>query len=234
MHLFVELRTLFNIFQLPYMIKQPVKIVIIFLLLTFSFLSKIFAQLCQGSLGDPVVNITFGSGSNPGPPLNGLTNYTYFAADCPQDGSYTIANATSNCFGSTWFNVPQDHTPGDVNGYMMIVNASYTPGDFFVKTVDGLCPNTTYEFAAWILNIIKQTSCGGTTIMPNVTFNIETTSGTVLQTYKTGDIPAGNSPVWKQYGFFFSTTTGISSVVLRMTNNAPGGCGNDLLEPGNF
>ena len=175
------------------------------------------------------MNITFGAGSNPGPPLNGLTNYTYTPNDCPPDGSYTIANSTNNCFGFTWHTVSEDHTPGDVNGYMMIVNASYNPGDFFVKTVDGLCPNTTYEFAAWILNVTKQSACNGSPIMPNVTFNIETTSGTVLQSYQTGDIPAGNSPVWKQYGFFFSTTAAANSVVLRMTNNAPGGCGNDLL-----
>ena len=71
----------------------------------------------------------------------------------------------------------------------MVVNASYNPGDFFVKTVDGLCPNTTYEFASWILNVVKQSACRGEPIKPNVTFNIETTSGTVLQTYQTGDIP---------------------------------------------
>ncbi|MEJ7821448.1 MAG: gliding motility-associated C-terminal domain-containing protein, partial [Chitinophagaceae bacterium] len=145
------------------------------------------------------------------------------------DGSYTVANRTNNCFGATWHSVLQDHTPGDVDGYMMVINASFSPGDFFVKTVDGLCPNTTYEFAAWILNVVKQSSCGGATIKPNVTFNIETTSGTVLQSYKTGDISAGSFPEWKQHGFFFTTTTAISSVVLRITNNAPGGCGNDLL-----
>jgi gliding motility-associated-like protein len=188
---------------------------------------KMLAQLCQGSLGDPVVNITFGSGSNPGPSLGNTTDYTYIASDCPNDGYYSVANSTSNCFGSTWHSVPQDHTPGDINGYMMVVNASYNPGDFFVKTVDGLCPNTTYEFAAWIYNLLLPSACGGNGIRPNITFNIETTSGTVLQSYKTGDIPM--TPNWTQYGFYFSTTAGISSVVLRMTNNAPGGCGNDLL-----
>jgi len=186
------------------------------------------AQLCQGSLGDPVVNITFGSGANPGQPIGALTNYNYIAGDCPQDGSYTIENSTQNCNGDTWHNITQDHT-GDRNGYMMVVNASYQPGDFFVRTVDGLCPNTTYEFAAWILNVTKLSACNGNPIKPNVTFNIETTSGTVLQTYQTGDIAAGNVPVWTQHGFFFSTTASVNSIVLRMTNNAPGGCGNDIL-----
>lgn len=199
------------------------------MLLMFNFSFEIFAQLCQGSLGDPVVNITFGSGSTPGLSLGGLTNYAYFFDDCPNDGYYTMANSTRGCFGGTWHSVSEDHTPGDVNGYMMVVNASYTPGDFFVKTVDGLCPNTTYEFAAWILNVLQPFACGGAGIKPNITFNIETTSGSVLQSYQTGDIPHGGLSEWKQYGFFFSTTSGINSVIIRMTNNAPGGCGNDLL-----
>ena len=65
------------------MMRQQVKISGIFLLLTFGFLSKIFAQLCQGSLGDPVVNITFGAGTNPGPPLGNLTNYIYVNGGLP-------------------------------------------------------------------------------------------------------------------------------------------------------
>lgn len=206
---------------------QRIKILIAFLLSAFIYISKASAQLCQGSLGDPVVNITFGAGTNPGPPIGSLTNYTYHAADCPQDGSYTIENETKNCNGDTWHSVT-DHT-GDTNGYMMVINASTQPGDFFVKRVGGLCPNTTYEFASWILNLTKQSACGGNPIKPNVTFSIETTTGTVLQTYQTGDIAAGNAPVWKQYGFFFSTTSTIDSVVIRLTNNAPGPCGNDLL-----
>ena len=200
---------------------------ICFLTAIFFFPAKTSAQLCRGSLGDPVVNITFGSGANPGPSIGNSTSYTYFAKDCPSDGYYTIAGSSGNCFGGTWHTVAEDHTPGDNNGYMMVVNASYNPGDFFVKTVDGLCPNTTYEFAAWLYNLLLPSACKGQGINPNITFNIETTSGTVLQTYSTGDITSSTG--WLQYGFYFSTTAGINSVVLRMTNNAPGGCGNDLL-----
>jgi gliding motility-associated-like protein len=208
--------------------KEYIKISVYFLVFCFICSTKLSAQLCQGSLGDPVVNITFGAGSNPGLPAgNSTTNYTYVTHDCPDDGFYTIANSTSNCFNGTWHTLTEDHTPGDVNGYMMIVNASFNPGDFFVKSVDGLCPNTTYEFAAWIYNVLQPLACRGAGIKPNITFNIETTSGTILQTYSTGDIPM--SANWVQYGFFFSTTVGVNSVVLRMTNNAPGGCGNDIL-----
>ncbi len=179
-----------------------------------------------------MVNITFGSGSNPGPPLTTtLTNYNFVTHDCPDDGAYTIANSTPNCFSNTWYSVPEDHTPGDVNGYMMVINASFNPGDFYVQKVDGLCDNTTYEFAAWILNVLNFNACQSpvSPISPNVTFKIETTSGTVLQTYNTGDILRSGSPKWNQYGLFFKTPAGATSVIVRMTNNAPGGCGNDLL-----
>ena len=202
----------------------------IFLLSFFIFNYSCFSQLCQGSLGEPVVNITFGAGTGPAAPLPGtLTNYSFVPYSCPADGLYSIGNSSPVCFGDTWHLLTEDHTPNDSYGFMMIVNASYTPGDFYVQQVDGLCDNTTYEFAAWILNILKTSACGNSGIKPNVTFRIETTSGTVLQTYKTGDIPPTSSPAWKQYGLYFTTPANVNSVVIRMTNNAPGGCGNDLV-----
>ncbi|MGH2566223.1 MAG: hypothetical protein ACRDE5_17015, partial [Ginsengibacter sp.] len=140
---------------------RHIKISFYFLALSFIYSAKLTAQLCQGSLGDPVVNITFGAGTNPGPSLGGSTNYGYVNHDCPDDGFYTVANSTSGCFGGTWHTLVEDHTPGDVNGYMMVVNASFNPGDFFVKTVDGLCPNTTYEFAAWMYNVLQAFACNG-------------------------------------------------------------------------
>jgi len=185
------------------------------------------AQLCQGSLGDPVVKITFGAGPNPGPPLGGVTSYQYVANDCPQDGFYTVRNQTSSCFFFTWTSLQNDHT-GDPNGYFMLVNANYQPSDFYVKTVKGLCPGTTFEFAAWIINMNLPGICRGAAIKPNITFSTETTDRNVLQSVNTGDIPASNFPQWKQYGFYFQTPAGDSEVVIRMTNKAPGGCGNDL------
>lgn len=184
------------------------------------------AQLCTGSLGDPVVNITFGAGQNPGAPLSS-TNYQYVTTDCPNDGQYTIRNNSIACYGTTWHTINSDHT-GDPNGYFMLVNASYSPGDFFVQTVNGLCGNTSYEFAAWVANVQHPVSCNGRAIKPNLSFTIETTSGTVLATFTSGDIELTSSPQWKQYGTFFTTPANVSSVVIRLTNNAPGGCGNDI------
>jgi gliding motility-associated-like protein len=201
-----------------------------FLLVTF--ISIIYAnvqgQICSGSLGDPLVNVTFGAGSNPGNALAAATTaYQFSSTDCPNDGSYTVRNNTTNCFSSTWHSLASDHT-GDANGYFMLVNASIQPSAFFVDTVRGLCSNTIYSFAAWIVNVIKPTACGGNNIKPKINFSIEKLDGTIILTNNTGDINTDLAATWKQYGFFFTTPTGVTDIVLRMTNNASGGCGNDL------
>ncbi|MEO6229327.1 MAG: gliding motility-associated C-terminal domain-containing protein [Ferruginibacter sp.] len=187
------------------------------------------AQVCTGSLGDPSVNVDFGTGNNPGNPLkSAITSYTFTSSSCPDDGSYTVVSSTAGCFNGSWQNVSEDHTPNDTQGYMMLVNASFTPGDFYVDTVKNLCANTTYEFAAWIMNVLLPTACSPNPIMPKLVFNIETVTGTILGTYSTGDIPSSATPTWKQYGLFFTTPANTNNVVIRLTNTAPGGCGNDL------
>lgn len=184
------------------------------------------AQLCTGSLGDPVVNITFGT------TVQALSSRqtSYSFASCPEDGEYTIATSVPPCHANdnSWHPLTQDHTPGDNNGVMMIVNASYAPGDFYVDTVRGLCSNTTYEFAAWVMNILAPGSfCFASGTVPNISFSIERPDGTIIQQYTTGNIAATTFANWKQYGFFFDNSN-TSEVVLRLTNNGPGGCGNDL------
>ncbi len=178
-----------------------------------------FEQLCSGSLGDPVIHIDFGTPSNPQqvPPLTG---YTYTSSSCPDDGYYTVTNRTSGCFNNSWLTVSSDHTGG---GSFLLVNATVTPGDFFLTKISGLCPGTTYEFAAWLMNVIAYTA-----IKPNLLFTIETLSGTVIKSYNTGDIPETTSPQWKQYGFFFTMPVSNEEIVLRIRNNAPGGIGNDI------
>lgn len=187
------------------------------------------AQLCTGSFGDPVVNITFGNyASATGPLKTGVTNLNYLPTGCPIDGNYTITDATTGCWGSSWHTISRDHT-GDYGGRFMLINASFTPDDFYVDTVKGLCRNTIYQFSAWITNVLSNRNCGGpNTSIPNLTFKIETVTGTVLATYKTGDIQEETSVVWKEYGFVFQPDINTSAVVLRISNNAPGNCGNDL------
>jgi gliding motility-associated-like protein len=223
MNLFQYIKTIFTA------IMKIILHFISFFIFSLIGLKKAAAQVCSGSLGDAVVSINFGTGVGIGVALPASqTTYTYVAADCPNDGSYSIINSSNSCFGSTWHNLPADHTPNDANGYMMLVNASLTPSDFYLDTITGLCVNTTYEFSAWVVNVLKTSSCQPTPSRPNLIFTIETTTGTVLGTYSTGDITESATPTWNQYGLFFTTPAGTATVVIRIRNNAPGGCGNDL------
>ena len=195
------------------------------ILLTLLFVSiKILAiaQICTGSVGDPIVDNTFGSGPNPGPPLApGITNMQYVATTCPLDGQYTLTNYSSGCL--TEWNAITDHS-GDPNGYFMLVNASYAPSIFFIDTIYNLCPGVSYQFAAWLTNMYIYNSVA---ILPNLTFKIESISGNLLQIDSTGNIPE-NGSVWLQYKFNFTCPTNENNVVLVISNNAPGGFGNDF------
>jgi len=192
-------------------------------LLFLTLTASVVHSQCTKSSGTPIVLETFGSGANMiGPPLPaGTTNLQFVNYNCPNDGMYSIVNYTSGCYGA-WHTLT-DHT-GDKNGYFMLINASYQPSDFFVQTVSGLCDGTSYEFSAFIINMFD--IAGG--IEPNVTFTIEKTDGTILASYNTGDIAMDNPAVWHRHGFYFTTPAGVTAVVLRMHNNAPGGGGNDL------
>src|ERR1700722_2272517 len=146
-----------------------------------------FSQCNQG-LGAPIIKETFGAGSKIYAPAlpPGVTDYTYLQSQCPDDGQYAIVNYTSGCY-NTWPTLT-DHT-GDPGGYFMIVNAAPTPGKFFTQAINGLCPGTTYEFSAWLVNLGGQLPAG-------VTFSIETTDSTVLATYSTGQLPVTIPVQW--------------------------------------
>ena len=179
-------------------------------------------ELC---VGNARVNLfpdgDFGTGvSVNGSPLEiGATSYGYTPMTCnsPNDGQYSIIN-TTDCNGSggaiyNAFVVTEDHTPGDINGYMMLVNASFNPDIALERTVTGLCENTEYEFSLWVNNVQTQAP-----IKPNLTFLI---NGVGL--HNTGDITAGG---WQKVGFTFFTGTNTTST-FSIRNNAPGGWGND-------
>jgi len=201
------------------------KIVIIFCI---SFASKVMhAQLgfCQGNSGDPIFSETFGSGTNYGPALSaGTTTYDFISSSGPQDGEYSIAR---NTFSYGW-NLPSDHT-GDTNGKALIVNASFTTGEFYNIAVSGLCENTTYEFSSWLINILPSSGCGGSGIPVNVQFEIwDITNTNLLASGDTGNIYGSSTPNWQQYGLVFQTLPSQTAIILKMINNGAGGCGNDL------
>lgn len=178
------------------------------------------AQTCTGALGDPVINIDFGRGTTKfGPPI-AETNYPYVAST-PNDGFYTIVQNTANLNGG-WHQTVVNRTPNDPNGYFMLVNANETKGVFYKTNITGLCPNTTYEFAAWIINLLLAPG-----IKPNVKFTIEN-NGILIKEFTTGDIREGNATDWIKYGTIFVTPANVGTITLTMSNENPGGIGNDL------
>ena len=218
--------------------KNKIQTIVFLWLLFFSL--KGIGQSCTGSLGSPVVNITFGAGAvNPGPQLpvavpGAATNYNFASyatgnpPSAPLDGDYALVNAVP--VNGAWHTGAKDHT-GNVNGYMAFFNSAPTPGEFYRQTVSNLCSGTTYEFAAWVANVINA-SVLPSAILPNITFNIlDPATQTVLATYNTGDIPHFNAMTWNQYSFLFLLPAGNTSVTLVLANNNIGGNaqpGNDL------
>ncbi|WP_228852773.1 T9SS type B sorting domain-containing protein [Aegicerativicinus sediminis] len=185
------------------------------------------AQLgfCPGNSGDPIFFEDFGTGTANGPPLGSdITSYRFDEIQ-PNDGEYTIS-ANTQYFG--WHDT-DDHTPGDVNGRSLIVNADYTAGEFYRSTVTGLCENTSYEFSSWLLNLSSPNECGGSTIPINVRFEIWDDTDTILLARgDTGSISSSSTPNWQQYALVFQTELAQTAVILKMINNGNGGCGNDL------
>ena len=141
-----------------------------------------------------------------------------------EDGEYELVSNVSAGGNSSWV-TGYDHTSGDGTGNMMLVNADYTPGVFFNRTFSGFAPGATYDFSAWIANILKA-SAGG--IPVNITFQVsDPATGNVVASTSTGNIANSNTLVWKRFALNFTATTGV--LKFQLINNAPGGGGNDLV-----
>lgn len=186
-----------------------------------------------------VVSIeTFGSGPYPGSPLpSGQTTYTYNAPAQPAnfpnilaDGEYVLATNTQQGF-SSWASIG-DNTTG--SGYMMLVNADDNQAGEFYRAEVPLTANTSYDFLAYLVTANSQgdfdfcTANEGGLVLPNVTLQVQSTSGVVLASIDTGDIPFNPVPEWEQYQIGFTTDGTTTAVDVVLINNSAGGCGNDL------
>lgn len=179
-------------------------------------------QNCSGNLGDNIFEEgDFGSGVpnilTPNPLI--APDYGYSTNPPPFDGSYVVTNNTGAWTGlfPSWLAIGDNSD--DPNGYMMVVNADFTPALFYNQTIDELCESTQYEFSADIINLIRVGVADH--IRPNVSFLIDG-----VEQFTTGEIP--ETDAWQTYGFTFTTGPGVTDVQLSLRNNAPGGIGNDL------
>jgi hypothetical protein len=180
-----------------------------------------------------------------------VTGFTYnnIGNNTPDDGAYAVVknsspSQTTNIFApgtnrvfSVW-EIFGDHTgtnnaignppagAGVNGGYMLIVNASYTPSSVFTTTVNGLAPFTTYTFSFWIRNLCGSCSANptggakpGDGVLPNLALSING-----LDYYTTGNLPGLSGWVKKSFTFNSGTSTNFN---INLRNNAPGGGGND-------
>ena len=221
----------FNIAYLYYFISRFMKLinrcfaVIIFSLLLVS--NPLLAQNNDCIYKDPVFTLNFGTIAKDGAPIMyNLGNYKNTNGSCPKDGFYSFATTTANCFDGKWHNLPEDHTPGDINGKMMIVNASEKPGDFFVMTITGLKPGAHYRVSGWFTNICKYTS--GCTPTPPVIEITVLANDKMISSFKTEAIKQANVASWKNYTGEFVMVANTDVISLQMKDLTPGGCGNDF------
>jgi gliding motility-associated-like protein len=179
-------------------------------------------------IGQGILNVTFGEGKdNPGPPLSAAhTSFSFSPDACPVPGTYTITNSLYRCPANV-MGRSIDHTPGSSYGYMMLVHdtPSYQDRILYIDTLrESLCPGTSYEFSAEILNTDIPGYCNYPTIhFPNFALSVETTSGQVLQLTNTGpmlyDYAPPSSPFPPKFHFKtvdFILPPGINDLVLKI------------------
>ncbi len=175
----------------------------------------------------------------------------------PNDNYYAIANNTSSngttnnagpyaptananrVFNGFW-DIIGDHTgavdpvagnlptpAGQTGGYMLVVNAAYPTGEAFRDTIKNVCPNTYYEFSAWIRNICGKCSADSNSIqkytpgvLPNLSYTIND-----IDYFTTGTIVYDRT--WVKRGFIYKTGPTETQFRITIKNNAAGGGGND-------
>ena len=198
------------------------KIVYLSVLLLMGIPQILKAQLWQGNLGLPILNLTFGTGtSKPLPYTASIYNYT---TGCPQIKEYSLEHFLFGCANGTWVLLTGDHT-GDVRGNYMLVNGATEKGTVLIDTIKGLCGNTNYQLSAFISNCLKNNACDGNPILTNLNLSIESVTGQVLATYNTGDIATTDFKTWIEYGTYCTTPANTEQLVIRIFNNSGGACG---------
>ncbi|HEY2721007.1 MAG TPA: gliding motility-associated C-terminal domain-containing protein [Chitinophagaceae bacterium] len=177
------------------------------------------------------LNETFGNGkANPGPLNIGHTDFEYVTYNPPGSGTYSVI-FSNNDAGHIFFGPFPTTKP--VPGYKMIVSydGSFTNKIVFSDTVRNLCNKTKYLFWAGINNVAF-----GSCLYPDLSFNVETTSGTLIKSFQTGRVGGSSSednyswyygyyskmppgPPVSFYGGVFEVPAGNTDVVVKIITN---------------
>ncbi|MBR6310367.1 MAG: Ig-like domain-containing protein, partial [Paludibacteraceae bacterium] len=165
--------------------------------------------------------------------VSGGMQYNTGAID---DGYYAIvANPGCGEFGNNnglpWFYDGEDHTAGDTNGGMLLVNNGARESVVFSQYVPSPCDNATVDFSAWFANVCKtQGDCGQPV---NLTFKVSgkrddgVWEDIDISNMSTGDIPWKNSLQWEKKNTSFNTSS-YSELYIQVINEGTSGQGNDV------
>ncbi len=205
----------------------------------------------KGTFSTPYININNGadncikSGANSFSPVNNVGNaitgctsttgsaipcsdYVYTAASNGLFPEYrysilrTVGNSSGgNCIKGDWRG--SDHT-GD-GGYFMAVNGApnntYSPVFYQIKSIP-VCIGATYEFSAWVINLLPGTSVSAKPgSEPNISFKVNG-----VEIANSGAIAYTNNPTWVKVGGSFTATSSV--VDLQVVNATAVAGGNDL------
>jgi len=172
----------------------------------------------------------FGTGTTPTANADVL-NISFQQTGALNDGFYRVINNTQQ--RTEWHNAP-DHTIGDVDGKMLVVNAN---GQTFYSKVltngaTGFLPGS-YAASMFLMNLNTPGTCGTGALLPTITFKAEYSvdangeTWVELQTVTANAVPQSATPTWIQLGGLFNIPATALRVRLTMTNGTTSGCGND-------
>ncbi len=186
------------------------------------------AQQYDCNFANPVIKIDFGDDRIPKDfSFSSLKkNYNRTTIICPDDGEFSFVSYTNDCFLGNWISFYKDHTPGSVNGRMMLVNAALKPAVFFTITMTDLKPNTNYELSTWFVNVCRAGS-GCEPTPPEIRMAVFA-EGKKLAQFNTGAIVPTGAANWKRFAGTFTTPAVVSGLVVTMEDITEGGCGNDF------
>ncbi|WGH76588.1 gliding motility-associated C-terminal domain-containing protein [Tenacibaculum tangerinum] len=182
----------------------------------------------QSTCANPTIDLVglvddFGTGTTRTETQYISSTYTFEPSGQVNDGEYIVINNTGfiGAWG-TWQlpNIIEDHTPGDTNGKMLLVNAAVAPGEFYRRNLTGFLPNSTMELRFWARDI-----CPSCPTRPNITYSIRDMSDNILATANTGDF---TSSQWEE--FVLTANSGANNQLqFVLINNQNNSSGNDLV-----
>lgn len=206
----------------------------------FTFFAVIFSNnanaqaFCNNEL--VLWSENFGTGLTPSSDPN-ITSLSYQETGIlTQEGTYRIVNVADQ--NPNWFKTP-DHTPGDVDGKMIVANGK--AGDIYVK--ENIRPNGYpagfYSVHFFIMNINYSGNCGANPTLPVVSIIAEyldaNNNWIALNNspVTSAPLPETTDPTWIQLGGIFALPTTGNFIVtnIRFTIkdvSTPGWCGNDF------